>query len=361
MKSTDNRGIALLITLSVVTIMVTVTVALNRRMRNSITDAAVSRDRIIMTHMIDSAVNMACVILAKDKREGPADSLQDDWADPEVVADYLAQIPFDDGEIRMLISDERARLQINALVSYPKGRDFNPAQRELWYRFFDLLLAQQDESADKFISEPIVPDMIINPVKDWLDFGDDDAISGLTGAEDNYYRDLDPPYSCRNGPIRQIAELMRIKGITPELFAGLDMGGAGIGAYITVSGMSETPDHKFTFDGKININTADVPVMAALLPAGQEFLAQAICDFRVEKASESYMHDLTSPTWYKDVPGCADVTINADLITTSSDIFHVEVGAILNDTSMRAAVLLEREKNKKIGKWQCKVLNWTFK
>lgn len=361
MKPSNNRGIALLITLSVVTVLVTVTIELNRRMRTSITDAAVTRDRVIMTHMLDSAVNIACAILAKDKKEGPSDSLQDDWADPEIIAGYLSQTPFDDGEIRMIISDERSRLQINALVTYPKGRDFNPTQRELWYRFFDLLLAQQDESDDKFISEPVVPDMIINPVKDWLDFGDDDAISGLTGAENDYYRDLDPPYSCRNGPLRQVSELMRIRGVTPELFAGLDMGVSGVDNYITVMGMSKTSDHKFTFDGKININTADVPVVAALLPAGQEFLAPEICGFRMEKASESYMHDLTSPTWYKDAPGCADVTINADLITTESDLFRVDCGAILHDTSMRATVVLEREKDKKTGKWQCKVLNWTFK
>lgn len=361
MKPANNRGIALLITLSVVTILVAVTIELNRRMRNSITDAAVTRDRIIMTHMIDSAVNMACAILAKDKKDGPADSLQDNWADPEVVAGYLRQIPFNDGKIRMLISDERARLQINALVSYPKGRDFNPAQRKLWYRFFDLLLAQEDKTTNKFISESVVPDMIINPVKDWLDFGDDDAITGLTGAENDYYRGLNPPYSCRNGPIRQIAELMRIKGITPELFAGLDMGVSGIDNYITVYGMTETSNHKFTFNGRVNINTAEVPVVAALLPAGQEFLAPAICDFRVEKASGLYVHDLTNPNWYKDVPGCADVIINSDLITTVSDIFRVDCGAILNDTSMRVTVILEREKNKKTGKWQCKVLNWTFK
>jgi len=361
MKNGNNRGIALLITLSVIAVLLAVTVELNRRMRIALTDAAVAKNRVVMTNMLDSAVNMACAILAKDKKQGPADSLQDDWADPEVIAGYLAQTPFDDGEIRMIISDERSRLQVNALVQYPKGRNFNLVQRDLWYRFFDLLLAQQNDSTDSFLNEPVVPDMIINPIKDWLDFGDDDAITGLTGAENDYYKSLDPPYSCRNGPVRQVPELLRIRGITPELFAGLDMGVSGIDNYITVFGMSETSDHKFTFDGKININTADVPIVAALLPAGQEFLAAQICDYRLEKASGAFLHDLSSPTWYKNVPGCADITINPDLITTVSDLFRVDCSAILHGTALQARVILKREKNKKTGKWQCRVLKWRFK
>jgi len=62
------------------------------------------------------------------------------------------------------------------------------------------------------------PSAIINSIKDWLDSGDDDAITGLSGAESAYYQDLDPPYPCRNGPFPHLGELALLKGVTAELF-----------------------------------------------------------------------------------------------------------------------------------------------
>jgi general secretion pathway protein K len=90
-------------------------------------------------------------------------------------------------------------------------------------------LQKQDFSPN----EQITPDMIINPIKDWLDSGDDDAITGLTGAENDYYQSLDPPYGARNGPFKHIRELMRVKNITKEMFYSLD-----IDNYVTVYGMT---------------------------------------------------------------------------------------------------------------------------
>ncbi len=49
--------------------------------------------------------------------------------------------------------------------------------------------------------------MIINSLKDWLDSGDDDAITGLSGAESDYYEGLEPPYSCKNGPMDNLGEV----------------------------------------------------------------------------------------------------------------------------------------------------------
>jgi len=117
------------------------------------------------------------------------------------------------------------------------------------------------------MEEIVEPSAIINPVKDWLDSDDNDAITGLNGAEKEYYQDLEPPYLCRNGPFRYIEELTRVKGITPELFCSADQQLLGISRYITVLGIAQLND-KFTYDGKININTADLPS----LPAKSRFL-----------------------------------------------------------------------------------------
>lgn len=361
MSANNNKGIALMITLTIITVLIAVTFELNRQMRSTVTDAAATRDNLTLSHMIDSGINTAKALLIRDKEKTEADSVQEEWADPETVARYVSQLPFEKGKVTVNITDERSRIQLNALVSYPDGKDFNAVQQKLWKRFFALLLKQQELAADELFDEPLEPDMIINPIKDWLDANDNEAITGLSGAEDDYYQSLDPPYSCRNGPFKHITELMRVKNITPELFYSLDKNVFGIANYITVYGMTPAggDEHRFTYDGKININTAEMPVIAAMMPLGQEFLAEEIIAYRQEKVSDEYIHDLTDPEWYKEVPGAGDIEIDSDLITTTSDLFRIDCRAERNDAAMSATVVVKREKNEETGKWECKILNWT--
>ena len=357
----NNRGIALIITLTVIALLITVTFELNRQLQASVENSAIMRDRLVLSHMISSGVEVAQAILIKDKEDSETDTVQEAWADPEKIDAYLAQIPFDDGNIGLYISDELGRIQVNALVKFPEAKEFNPPQQELWLRFMVLILAQQEnmEEAAVLFEEVTEPSAIINPIKDWLDSNDNDAISGLNGAENEYYQDLDPPFKTRNGPFRHIEELVRTKGITPELFYAADELSMGISNYITIHGVSDVND-KFTYSGKININTADLPVIAALLPIGQEFLAPEIFNYRIETANGQFLYDLTSPTWYKEVPGCSEVEIDPEIITTQSDIFRIECFADLRGIRKIATVIVQREKNEESGKWYCKVLNWTY-
>ncbi|MBC2715526.1 MAG: general secretion pathway protein GspK [Desulfobacteraceae bacterium] len=357
----NNKGIALIITLTVIALLVTVTFELNRQLQASVISSAIVRDRLILSHMISSGVEIAEAILIKDKNDSEIDSVQEDWANPDKIEAYLSQVPFDEGKIGLFISDELGRIQVNALVQFPEGKDFNPPQKDLWFRFMALILAQQEnlEDEDMLFEEVAEPSAIINPIKDWLDSNDNDAITGLNGAENEYYKDLDPPYPTRNGPFRHIEELIRTKGITPDLFYTADVQMLGISNFITVHGVSDLND-KFIYTGKININTADLPVIAGLLPVGQEFLSTEIFNYRIESANEQFIYELTSPTWYKDVPGCSEVDIDAELITTQSDIFRIECNAALRDIMKTATVIVQREKNKESGKWYCKVLNWTY-
>ncbi|MBS3754715.1 MAG: general secretion pathway protein GspK [Desulfobacterales bacterium] len=358
----NNKGIALLITLTIITVLVAVSFELNRQIRGSVSKAGVSRDMMTAENMIVSGVNIAEKILIRDKEETEIDSVQEDWADPEVINDYLRQTGLKAEDISLSITDELSRLQINALVQFPEARKFRPAQRKLWMRFFDLLLAGREPSAQAVFSEPLEPAMIINPVKDWLDSGDNDAVSGLTGAESDYYRGKDSPYACRNGPFRHISELLRVRNISLDLFERMEQGG-NPGDFMTVHGMVPSPDsrHDFTYPGKININTAPMPVIAALLPAGQEFLASEVTAYREELAGGQFVHDLAAPNWYKNVPGMGDVEIDSDLITTQSDLFRLECTAKKNGVQMAATVLVTREKAEKTGKWQCRVLNWKYR
>jgi general secretion pathway protein K len=199
--------------------------------------------------------------------------------------------------------------------------------------------------------------MIIDSLKDWLDSGDDDAITGLSGAESDYYESLDPPYSCKNGPFDSLGEIALVQGVTPELFSGAG-GVAGLSSLLTVQGATAVGNGQFTFDGKINISTADAAVLAALLPSDEADLAQALVDYRVAKNDKTYTHDITNTRWYKNVPGAGGVTIDADLITTSSDLFRIVSTATLNKRTFTVDTVVQREKEKGTGRWICKTLIW---
>lgn len=347
----NNRGIALLVTLMVITVLIAVALEMNRKTRSVVFSAAASRDRITLSHMSSSGIDIAKAMLIKDKNNSNHDSLQEDWADSEKISQLIQDIPFEDGAIKLTITDELGKIQVNSLVTYPEGRNFNESQRDMWHRFLTLLISQNESL------EGLEPDMIINSVKDWIDSGDDDAITGLNGAESDYYQELDPPYICRNGPFVHIGELALVKGITPEYFQ-LAGGVSWISSYMTVFGMTETNNNKFTYEGKININTADLPVLAAILPSGNQDFAQAIYDYRLETSDSEYIHNLSGITWYKKVPGLSDVEIDPNIITNASDFFRIESLATLYEMKMKITAIAKRVKNKKTGKWECRVLRW---
>lgn len=354
LRPKNNRGIALLITLAVITLMVPLALELQRRVLATVTASAAGREHITLLNMAASGVHAGMAILIKDRNETDIDSLQEDWAHAEKIDPVLAQMLFEEGTLTLKITDERARIQVNALIAFPEGKQFNPDQYELWLRFFDNYLAGHPELED------IEPVALVNAVKDWLDSGDDDAVTGLTGAESPYYESLDPPYAARNGPLDSLAELALVKGITPALLYG-DQRVPGLIDYLSVYGLSDMGGNTYTYDGKVNINTADAAVIAALLPPESADLAQAIVEYRQENENLKYIHDLSSPTWYKEVPGAADVKIKPELITTTSDIFRLEATATLKTRRAGIIAVVRRDKDNESGRWYCRVLNWQVK
>lgn len=349
--ATNNRGIALMITISIIALLVTVALALNRNARATAATAAATRNSITLSNMATSGIHIAMAVLIKDKTESKTDSIQEDWADPEKLSEMLQGFPFKAGSLTIKISDELSRIQVNAIVEFPDLKKGNDQQMFLWDRFLTLFTLE-----DEYLEE-IEPGNIVASLKDWIDAGDDDAITGLNGAESDYYESLDSPYSCRNGPIPHADELMLIKGITPELFYGNEER-TGISQYVTTEGMTRAGKDRFAFIGKININTAEIPVLSALLPLKHAGLAQLIHDYRVEKSESVYFHDLTDPEWYKNIPGMSDVEIDPDLISTSSNIFRIESIATHHQIRKVVTSVVQREINKKTGQWKCKVLRW---
>ncbi len=98
-------------------------------------------------------------------------------------------------------------------------------------------------------------DTVVDSVLDWIDAND---LHRANGAEDEHYRGLASPYLTKNAPLDTVEELLLVRGITPELFAGAPPARPSLRSLLTV--------HR---SGALNRNTAPRPVLAAELSADE--------------------------------------------------------------------------------------------
>jgi general secretion pathway protein K len=366
----NEKGVALLITLSIITILFIVSLEVNRRVRqNSEITNTLSTEAQLM-EIAQSGISVAKAILLKDAIESSTDSVQEDWANPEKLREILQSLGFDADTLNISISDEMGKIQVNALLRFFPGNDINLDQKKIWENLLSFLISK-DKSKD-------VRDTgtIINCLTDWLDSGDNEAVSGFSGAENDYYQSLDPPYSCANGELYDLSEIFFVKGISHGLFKQAESlrdffpyqedKGQTIfepDDLLTVFGLESDNSNninrnkkKYSYSGRININTAPVPVIAAILPFGKQDIALKIAEFRTAKDSEDgdFSNNLNETGWYA---GIADLNQEEtkqfdSIITYSSHIFSVKSRASINGQTFVLKNVILRQKNKN-GQWQC--------
>jgi type II secretory pathway component PulK len=128
-----------------------------------------------------------------------------------------------------------------------------------------------------------------------------------------------------------------VKGITNEIFNGTKEK-PGLAQYVTADS-----------DGVININTAPKMVLRALSAEISAELADKMDEYRRKEGN-----DLSSPQWYKQVPGMENVNISPVLITVKSNYFKIiSVGSMKNMTqSLSGVVKRSEQKSFQIIKWR---------
>jgi general secretion pathway protein K len=383
----NQSGAALLITLSIITLLMAVTFDLNRRVRLDLDTAEHHRTRARLLELADSGTAAARALLLRDALDSAADTLQEPWADPDACLEVLASLELDPARVRITITDELGKIQVNALVRSFPGNAVNPDQKQVWENLLAVLIPDDRSSEDQD------PAAVLNSLIDWLDSGDEDTVSGISGAEADYYASLDPPYHIANGPFQELNEIYMVKGITPDL---LDPGmlpedllpedllpenlepdrkdpatAYTLSDLFTVHGAApQTPvpmarqGRPLIFSGKININTAPVPVIAAILPMGRQDLARRIADYRTLRTEDGsgFVNDLTRRDWYALAAGLTSgEKAHMDRhITHQSHIFTITATANLSGRTLVMDTVVARQKDTD-GTWRCPVLRQTVR
>jgi len=285
----DNSGVAIIIAVATIGIIVILTLQFNKSMMSELYAAANLNDGIKLEYVARSGFNCALAVIREDDKN--TDTLHDTWADFEYYSVYSAQL-FEEDLFSVEISDLAGKIQINNLVG-PDG-NYNTSQKGLLIR----LLTSEEFNMDTDEAEDIT-----DAIKDWID--KDDEVTRF-GAEDTYYQSLDSPYSCRNHPLESLDDLLLIKGITRELYYGVD-GGPGIHDCLTVHG-----------EGRVNINTADPMILKVLSDDMDQQMVEEIIAYRHDEDN-----DLNSADWYKNALGTNEDIIHNGLITTRTNYFEI--------------------------------------
>jgi general secretion pathway protein K len=315
----NNRGIALITVILIVSILVAVAIELNRSSRVAIYDAANLSDGIKLTYIAKSGFYGAAAMIANSNNN--YDTLRDNWAKTEILS-VQSQTLFTDGHFMTTVEDEAGKIPLNKLVN---GNEYNPAIKEILIR----LLGQPEFGLDERKANEIA-----DSIKDWIDV--DNSITGY-GAETSYYSSLDPPYEAKNAPLDCIEELLMVKGITKEIFYGTKEK-PGLAGFVTADS-----------DGAININTAPKMVLRSLSAGISAELADRIDEYRRKEGN-----DLSSPQWYNRVSGMAGVNISPELIMLKSNYFKIiSVGTMKNmEQSLSGVVKRSGQKSVQIIKWR---------
>jgi type II secretory pathway component PulK len=79
--------------------------------------------------------------------------------------------------------------------------------------------ASSSSARSLLMAIPGMTEHVADAILDWLD-EDDDARE--FGCESDYYATLNPPYAPKNGPLDTVEELLRVRGVTPQLLFGAD-------------------------------------------------------------------------------------------------------------------------------------------
>jgi general secretion pathway protein K len=253
--------------------------------------AELTAEHVQAQALVRAGVDWARALLSDDRRMSSVDHLGEPWAL------RLPPVPVDNGELAGRIDDQQGAFNLNNLV---RNGMASPMELAQFRRLLDILG---------------LPDALAGALVDWLDA--DHEPQPLGGAEDGYYKGLQPPYLAANRPLTDVGELALVRGFSEAVRAQLR-------PFVTAL-------PRFT---AVNVNTASPEVLAAViegldLEAARELVAQR---------SRAYFRNRAE--FLAQLP--AGAVAGANDIATSSEFFEASVRVTIGDAQARGSALLAR-------------------
>jgi type II secretory pathway component PulK len=204
----NEKGIALLLVLWLITLFAVICAEFSSTMHTETVIVRNYKDGEQAYYTAEAGINRTIIELERASKSIRQNFFaeDEDEEEPEFVywepggGPYVFNI--DDYICEVKIEDENNRLGLNAFLKKAKT---NPS---LLKSLLDNKVGLEGEERD------IVADSLI----DWWD--KDHNITGINGAENDYYESLEEPYKCRNGEIPVIEELLMVRGIDEIIFYG---------------------------------------------------------------------------------------------------------------------------------------------
>jgi general secretion pathway protein K len=306
MRRADERGVALLLALLIVTLLVALILEFDAEARREYREAAAFRDNFKASMLMRAAVQAARAVLQEDflrdkqtgqQYDGPADL----WAMP--IKNYA----IGDGLLSAQIQDERGKLNLNDLAANTGDELQKKAKIQRIKRLFELLQINPD---------------LVDALVDWIDPDDNPQPAG---AESLYYQSQRPPYRAANGPLSSLGDLRLVKGFTPDIVDRLSR-------YVTV--------YPQEGGAPLNINTADPVVIQALDPEITQTIAMEIVQGRPFKTKV----DLDRVGSFQAIG--AKLRASPDGYDVKSEYFSARLAITVNESTKTAVAVLNRDSKK---------------
>lgn len=182
--------------------------------------------------------------------------------------------------------------------------------------------------------------VIVDSIMDWRDKNE---LHHPNGAENDYYRSLAEPYSCKNDDFTTVEELLLVRGVTPRIFYG------GLREMVSVyqdaeKSPSSAQKRKAMVDyNRININAASARMLHSL-PGMTPETVESVLHFRKKKdfRSRTEIYDIVGPDIYK--------AISTFITMKPSPYYTIYATGMLDESparqGVRAVVRIDRKLDK---------------
>ncbi|MDD2915237.1 MAG: type II secretion system minor pseudopilin GspK [Gallionella sp.] len=284
-----QQGVAIILAMGVVALAALTASAMMTAQSIWLRQSELNAEHVQAQALIKVGLDWTRALLSNDKRASNVDYLGEPWAL------RLPPMPVENGELSGRIDDQQGAFNLNNLVRDGK---VNIAQLAHFKSLLSILG---------------LPPALADTLSDWIDA--DSEPQG--GAEDEFYRTLQPPYLAANRPLVDVGELALVRGFDDGVRARLRPFVSALPVFTAV-----------------NVNTASPEVIAAVIDGLGLDGARAL----VDKRDRTYFRDRTD--LINQLP--RDITVAAEDISFSSDYFMVQMRVTIGSAQARSMALLAR-------------------